>query len=256
MFDVFIKFWWQFCLVAIVSYAIGNINFAVLFSRLIQKTDVRKCGSGNPGTTNMFRVFGLRMGALTFVCDCLKGVVCCLVSRWIFLPLGAEAVTQIGYFSGLFAVLGHVFPAIYRFRGGKGVATAISVMFCNQPILMLCCILPMIAVILITDRMSIMSLLYAVFMIIWSWTMLYKDIGPFACAVITVMFAVVIFAHRHNIVRIFTGKESRTGVRKALRGKSEHHLRELKKREEKKSAIAENADEQRVEVESGEQNRD
>lgn len=232
MFDVLLKYWWQFCLVAVVCYMIGNINFAVLFSRAIQKKDVRTCGSGNPGTTNMFRVFGLRMGVLTFVCDCLKGVFCCLVARAVFLLLNDDAaVTQIGYFAGLFAVLGHVFPVIYRFRGGKGVATAISVMFCNQPILMLCCVLPIIVIILITDRMSVMSLLYAVFMIIWSWTMLLSSIGPFACVTITVMFVVVIFAHRHNIARIFTGKEVPTGVRKALRGKSDHRLQELKERE-------------------------
>lgn len=221
-------------MVAIVSYAIGNINFAVLFSRLIQKKDVRTCGSGNPGTTNMFRVFGLRMGILTFVCDSLKGVVCCLVSQWIFGVFNdPAAVTQVGYFAGLFAVLGHVFPAIYRFRGGKGVATAISVMFCMQPILMLCCVLPMIAIILVTDRMSAMSLLYAIFMIVWAWTMLLPSIGPSACATLTVMFAVVIFAHRHNIKRIFTGKEKRLGVRKALRGKSEHRLHELEERRAK-----------------------
>lgn len=242
MFDVFVQFWWQFCLVAVLSYFVGNVNFAVIFSRSIKKTDVRTHGSGNPGTTNMFRVFGLRMGALTFACDSIKGVLCCLVARFSFASLGEEAAMQAQYLAGLFVVLGHVFPALYRFKGGKGVATAIGVMFCTQPILMLICILPIVIAILISDRMSVMSLLFAIFMIVWAWTMLLAQIGLFCCAALTVMFAVVIFAHRHNIARIFTGKENKMGLRRALRGKGDHHLKELREREEKKLATATDAD--------------
>ena len=62
MFDIFVGYWWQFCILAVICYFVGNVNFAVIFSRLIQKRDVRTCGSGNAGATNMFRVFGLRMG--------------------------------------------------------------------------------------------------------------------------------------------------------------------------------------------------
>ena len=200
MFEIFVQFWWQFCLVAVLSYCVSSVNFAVIFSKLIKKTDVRNCGSGNPGTTNMFRVFGLRMGFLTFVCDCLKGVICCLVARFALSSLGADASLQAQYLAGLFAVLGHVFPAIYRFKGGKGVATSIGVVACVQPILLLCCILPMFVIILLTDRMSVMSLIFSVFMIVWTWTMLREAIGLFCCVALTVIFAVVIFAHRHNIV--------------------------------------------------------
>lgn len=235
MFDLFVKYWWQFCLVAVASYFVGNINFAVIFSKLIEKRDVRELGSGNPGTTNMFRVFGLRMGVLTFICDCLKGVICCLLSRWIFTVFNDDAVLiQISYFAGLFAVLGHIFPIIYRFRGGKGVATSIGVLLVNQPILMLCCIVPAILIILISDRMSVFAILLSLFMIVWCWAVLYDRIGAFACAAFTLMFVLVIFAHRHNIARIFTGREARLGVRKALRGKSEHRLRELEERKAKK----------------------
>lgn len=239
MFDIFAKYWWQFCLVAALSYCVGSVNFAVIFSKLIKKTDVRKCGSGNPGTTNMFRVFGLRMGALTLACDCLKGVICCLVARYSLISLGAEASLQAQYLAGLFAVLGHVFPILYRFRGGKGVATAIGVIACVQPILLLCCLLPMIVIILSTDRMSVMSLLFSVFMIVWSWAELLPSIGTFCCLMLTIIFAVVIYAHHGNIVRIFTGKEKRIGLRKALRGKSDHRLQELEERAARKAAQAE-----------------
>lgn len=237
MFDIFVKYWWQFCIAAILSYCLGSVNFAVIFSRLIKKSDVRTVGSGNPGTTNMYRVFGLRMGMLTLVCDVLKGVICCLITFFALRGLGEETAIQAECFSGLFAVLGHVFPAMYRFKGGKGVATTIGVMFCVQPILMLCCVLPMFAIILLTDRMSVMSLLFSVFMIVWSWTVLLPQIGVFCCVMLSVMFAVVIFAHRHNIVRLFTGKENSMGIRRALRGKGDHHLQELKEREAKNNRV-------------------
>ena len=232
MFEVFAQFWWQYILVALCCYSFANVNFAVAFSKLFKKSDVRDYGSGNAGTTNMFRVYGLRMGTLTFVCDTLKGVACVLLSKLIFKSAGCDeqVVTTAGYVAGLFAVLGHVFPVYYRFRGGKGVATSIGVTFSLQPILALCLVLPCIVIVLISDRVSVMSLVLALFMIVWSWAALYanydfgiiyNDIDLFCCALTTVSYGVVIFAHRQNIVRLFTGQEKRTGLRKALRGKSD-----------------------------------
>ena len=231
MFDTFLTFWWQYLLLAVCCYLISNVNYAVLFSHLIKKSDVRDYGSGNPGTTNMFRVYGLRMGALTFLCDALKGVACCLLAKLIFRSfLGIEAAITAGYIAALFATWGHVFPVFYRFRGGKGVATSIGSMFALQPLFSLCCVLPCCLILLLSDRVSVVSLLLSLFMIVWSWvawavglnsSIVYKNIDAFCCILVTALFATVIFAHRHNIVRIFTGKESPTGLRKALRGKSD-----------------------------------
>ncbi len=222
MFDVFVTYWWQLVLVAAGGALVGSVNFSILFSHLFKRTDVREYGSGNPGTTNMFRVFGLRMGALTFLCDALKGVVACLVSAFIFDKVGFEpaAVTTAKHVAGLFAVLGHVFPVYYGFKGGKGVATSIGVMFCLEPLVTLCCVLPIIALVLITDRMSVMSICYAVFNIVWAWAASLGEIGAFNACLVTVMFAVVLFAHRHNIVRLVKGHELPTGVRRALKGKA------------------------------------
>ena len=231
MFEVFAKFWWQYLLLALCCYLVCNINYAVIFSHLIKKSDVRDYGSGNPGTTNMFRVYGLRMGALTFFCDALKGVACCLLAKLIFGSFGgAEAATTAGYVAALFAIWGHVFPVFYRFRGGKGVATSIGAMFALQPLFALCCVLPCFLILILSDRVSVMSLSLAFFMIVWTWIawavdlnsqVIYKAIDAFCCALFTATFATVIFAHRHNVVRICTGKEERTGFRKALRGKSD-----------------------------------
>ncbi len=84
MFDTFVHYWWQYLIVAVASALVGSINFSILFSHLFKKTDVRNFGSGNPGTTNMFRVFGLKMGLLTLLFDALKGVSTCLVSYFVF----------------------------------------------------------------------------------------------------------------------------------------------------------------------------
>ena len=216
-------------MVAVCCYALSNVNFAIAFSKLFKKSDVRDYGSGNAGTTNMFRVYGLRMGALTFVCDTMKGVACCLLTKLIFGWSTVEAITA-GYIAGLFAVLGHVFPVYHRFRGGKGVATSIGVAFSLQPILSLCLVIPFCVILLLSDRVSIASLFLSVFMIVWSWVIfglgadpgiIYGNVDAFCCLLTTVSYAVVIFAHRYNIARIFTGKEPPTNLRKALRGKSE-----------------------------------
>ena len=215
--DFFAEYWWQLALVAVLSYTFGCVNYAVVFSKAFKHCDIRTLGSKNAGTTNMFRVFGLRMGALTFVCDALKGVIPCLLCLVIFKNSGMQL--QFAYWAGLFAVVGHVFPVLYRWRGGKGVATSIGVCFAVQPLLSLYCVLPAIAIILIFDRMSVMSLLLSVFMIAWHWCMLFDSVQVTGCVFATVTFSIVILAHWQNIIRIFSGKELKTGVRKSIFGR-------------------------------------
>lgn len=221
MFDIFLQYWWQHILVALASCLHGSFNYSIAFSRLFKKTDVRNYGSGNPGTTNMFRVFGLRMGLLTFLFDCLKGVVACLVARWCFVGTSLVAIETAGYIAGLFVVVGHVFPVYYRFKGGKGVATSIGVMFVMQPVVMLCALPVMILLILLTDRMSVMSVAMSIFYIVWAWCVILPQSGALCALLVTLNFAVVLFAHRHNVLRLLRGKELPTGVRKAFSGKSD-----------------------------------
>ena len=218
MTETYVHFWWQLLLVAIGSAFVGSVNFSVIFSNLFKHADVRDYGSGNPGTTNMFRVFGFKLGLLTFVCDGLKGVAACQLSALVFSLCGlpSEAVRASIYVAGLFAVVGHVFPVYYGFKGGKGVATSIGVMFCIDPLLMLCCAPVMILIIVITDRMSLMSIAYAVFEIVWAWCIFLPKDGLANCICLSIMYAIVLYAHRHNLIRLLRGKELPTGVRRAL----------------------------------------
>ena len=125
--------WWQFLLMALISYLVGCFNFAVLIARLKHK-DIRKMGSGNPGTLNMSRNFGLKLGLLTFFLDVMKGALPSLVAYFIFLRRGTFPGTDFRivdfamYLCGFCAVIGHVFPVWFKFKGGKGIATTIGVL--------------------------------------------------------------------------------------------------------------------------------
>lgn len=126
------KLWWGFVLVAVLSYAVGNFNSAITISKL-KKQDIRNMGSGNPGTMNMSRNFGLKVGLLVFVLDFFKGVVPTLVTKVVFMNLKMEIADEnywiaAEYLAGFSAVLGHVFPVVYKFKGGKGIATTIGVL--------------------------------------------------------------------------------------------------------------------------------
>ncbi|MBP3423209.1 MAG: glycerol-3-phosphate acyltransferase [Clostridia bacterium] len=133
--------WWQFLLMAIVCYFIGCFNFARAISRQKNK-DITKIGSGNPGTMNMSREFGWKVGLLTFFCDAIKGGVPALISYFLYRDYqfaGTNFVVSdfTRYFCGLFVVVGHIFPITMRFRGGKGIASTLGLFWfglsCENP---------------------------------------------------------------------------------------------------------------------------
>ena len=107
--------------VALASYFLGCFNGAVIVSKYILRDDVRKHGSGNAGLTNFYRTFG---GPLTFVViltDVLKAVVAILLASWLFSAGGTFAVVVGKYWAGTFCLLGHMFPCMFHFKGGKGI---------------------------------------------------------------------------------------------------------------------------------------
>ena len=117
-------------LLCVVAYAVGSVNFATLISSIKDK-DIKKIGSGNPGTMNVLRSVGKVWGVLTFVLDSLKGASFALIGR--FLINGSD-----NYFMaillGFFVILGHIFPVYSGFKGGKGVASTIGVFISISPI--------------------------------------------------------------------------------------------------------------------------
>ena len=210
--------WWIYLIFALACYLLCNFNFAIFFTKKIKKEDIRSKGSGNPGTTNVFRVYGYKMGLLIFVFDMGKGLVCALAGYLIFGALyGNELDARFfAYVGGLCAGLGHVFPVVYNFRGGKGFATGIGVFLVADPVFAAIGLVIGVVVLLITDRMSVFALFFFVALCIESAiTMLPEKWMLFIPVVL--YCAMVVYAHRSNIKRLIKGNENPSGIRKMFR---------------------------------------
>ena len=219
---------WQLVLTGVVSYLIGCVNAAILLSKKFKKTDIRTVGSKNPGTTNMYRVFGLKMGVVTLIFDALKGAVPTLAAFFIFKAISqgnVEIYAFASYLAALCATLGHIFPVFTKFRGGKGFATSIGVLLALQPIPTLCICVVGIVLLLITDKMSIFALFYITaelifhivgcFVEIHMWGAMNNVTYPILITVI-LLWIMIVYAHRGNIERLIKGEENNMGLKKAL----------------------------------------
>ena len=146
---------------ALCAYLLGSINSAILVSRIVAKDDVRNHGSGNAGMTNILRTYGKGPAAFTAVGDFAKGAVAVLVGRLIFHILGISDVDG-GYVAGFFALLGHLFPLYFGFKGGKGVLTSAGVVFVIHPPVFFILAVIVIPTIFLVKIVSLGSLLAAV----------------------------------------------------------------------------------------------
>ena len=221
------QLWWQLLLFIIGSYLIGSINFAVIISKL-KKRDIRSIGSGNPGTLNMSRNFGIGIGVLTLVLDIVKGIVPTLTAMLVYNSYFFEGTTLgVGLFakvtSGFFVVLGHVFPIFMKFKGGKGIATTIGVFaVCNIWIAIISGVIAVVFI-LFTEIGSMGSFIattpgaiatcYSVCMDYIYNQPLGVDSGLLAG--LSNLFVVLIivltwYAHRKNIERLIAGEEHPT----------------------------------------------
>ena len=125
----------------VFEYLLGIINFAVIFSKVFSKKDIRESGSGNAGTTNVMRVNGVLPGMLTFVFDALKGFLACFLGKIIFENFITQNTDSIwsapysaAYICAVLCMLGHIFPLFFGFKGGKGVAISVGIFAVTCPI--------------------------------------------------------------------------------------------------------------------------
>ena len=116
-----------YAVTALVAYLIGSFNMAILIFKYHKFSDIREHGSGNAGMTNMLRIFGRRAATWTFIGDFLKGAIVVFVAREIGKDL--QMNLDLAYIASLFVMLGHIYPLYFKFRGGKGIATALGAMF-------------------------------------------------------------------------------------------------------------------------------
>lgn len=186
----------MFWLLAILAYLLGSLSFAILLSRVFGTADPRAEGSGNPGATNMLRVAGKRLAILTLLGDLLKGLLPVLVARLVGLDLQEQA------WVGLAAVLGHLYPLYFNFRGGKGVATAAGMLLGLYPPAALLALSAWVLTFYLTRTSSLASLIATPLTLpLLAWQQ------PAALLPMSALCGLIVWRHRGNLRDLFAGRE-------------------------------------------------
>lgn len=182
------------------AYCIGSIPTGLLLAKALGGVDIRTKGSGNIGATNVYRTLGRKIGLLTLVGDCLKGLLPVLAAKALQLPVGWIALI------GIAAFLGHIFPIFLRFKGGKGVATALGVFLAISPLAVLGALVIFIVVLVSRKYVSLASIAAAAVMPVLT-TLIYRNATVVAMSL--VISVIVILKHHENIARLRNGTESK-----------------------------------------------
>ena len=207
---------WKLCLfaavVALVSYLLGSVSFAVIVSRIGAKDDVRNHGSGNAGMTNILRSYGKKMAAVTAIGDFGKGVIAVALGRIIFSLAGIQGIDA-GYIAGLFVILGHLYPLFFGFKGGKGVLTSLgaAVIVSPIPFLVIAGIaIPTVFAVKIVSLISVIGFALYPFVVVAVDLLLDKPLwGELLFSLI--VSSLGIWKHRGNIQRLRAGTEYKFG---------------------------------------------
>lgn len=191
------------------AYLIGSISFSLLVVHLLRRVDLRTVGSGNPGATNVLRAAGRWPALAVLMLDIAKGLVPVQLAKRL------EASPTVVAGVALAAVLGHVYPIYFGFRGGKGVATGFGAFLGLFPLAAGAALAVWIAAVLVTRYVSLASLLGAAAVPIAAWGM--GRLGwssapqPSALALATATLVVIFLRHRSNLQRLLAGDERRLG---------------------------------------------
>ena len=205
----------------ILAYLIGSISFAVIFTKLFVKTDVRELGSGNAGTTNVMRVGGFLPGLLTFLCDALKGFLACYIGKivfgFVFTTYSVDWANGIygAFICGVACMLGHVFPIFFQFKGGKGIATSVGIFAVCCPIAIIIGLGAFALSMLLTKIVSLSSMIATVTVVTLTMVFYNESAAFLPQAIFTViMGAIVVLKHSQNIKRLIKGEEKKITVRR------------------------------------------
>lgn len=210
--------WWQVLLTVVLSYMLGNISWGRIISKTTQKKDITKLGSGNPGSTNMMRNFGLKIGVITLLFDALKGFAPALAAYYIF----GHSFPML-YIAGLSAIVGHIFPVIFLFKGGKGIATTVGVFFAAAPITAACtCVIAF--VLWLVFQYGSLSSFWCIAAFCVTQGLRVKKYLPVSdarlvCILLFCVFILTWFAERGNIQRLLSGTESKVDLLRSTKKK-------------------------------------
>lgn len=208
--------WWKILVVILVSYAFGNVSFARIIGKKLN-SDITKLGSGNPGTTNVLRNFGFKIGLINFVLDISKGLIPVLLTKILF---GEPILT---YIAGISVIVGHIYPICYKFKGGKGIATMIGVFFATNPIATAIVVVVAAIAWLLFQYGSMSSFICVTVLTVIEGinakTTLPESESIVVCLLLYSIFLLTWFAHRKNIERLLVGKESKVDLIKSVKKK-------------------------------------
>ena len=201
-------------LATLIAYLVGSLSFAVIVSRAMGLSDPRTYGSGNPGATNVLRSGSKPAAIVTLLLDAAKGWLPVMLVKWFGPAWDLSEGTQA--LAGLAAVLGHLYPVFFAFKGGKGVATAVGVLLAFEPLLALATMVTFAIIVFFSRYVSLASMVAAVFAPAYyligdgvAWT----ASGAKTLALIA-MGLLLIWRHRENIQRLLAGTESKLGQKK------------------------------------------
>ena len=207
-------------LVLLSAYLLGSINSAILISRVIYKDDIRKHGSGNGGMTNMLRTFGGKAALLTLVGDLGKTAIAIFLSGLIFGfgYVGGISIQGFNYFAGLFAVLGHIFPLYYGFKGGKGVLVTSTMALILTPVPFVILFLLFALVYGMSKYISLgsvcVAVLYPVLLHGWFAVAFESPMDGLIALSSIILACLIVWCHRENLKRIAERTERKTYLRK------------------------------------------
>ncbi len=197
--------WVRLLLTAAIGYLLGNANGAVIMSKLLSNEDIRDSGSGNAGLTNFMRKFIPAKGAWVLAIDFVKTILACLLGRFLLAPLG---LPMEGLMVGAVAVsLGHDFPALLGFRGGKGIVCGFAVAIAADWRCALIILVIFVISLYVTRYVSLSSVLAAVGFCV-AFGVLHSH-EPLVAVLGVVIGLLAVFMHRSNIKRLVSGTEKK-----------------------------------------------
>jgi glycerol-3-phosphate acyltransferase PlsY len=198
----------QFFEFGLIAYLLGSIPTAVWVGKRFYNLDVREHGSKNAGATNTFRVLGKKPGIAVLAIDVIKGLLAVLLPQFVLTNFSHDALINVKIVTAILVILGHVFPVFAGFRGGKGVATSLGVIFALHPPAAFICLGIFFLVFVISHYVSLGAMVTAVcfpLLIIF----LFKETSNSLIIFSIVIGAAVVATHKKNIKRLLDGCENK-----------------------------------------------
>lgn len=186
--------------IVVFAYLFGSIPTGVILSSHWAKIDIRKEGSGNIGATNVYRTLGKTLGIVTLLGDVLKGMIPVIIAIWLFKSEGWIGLTALAAF------IGHIYPVFLKFKGGKGIATALGVFLIIVPWAILLAFFVFAGTLYKWKYVSLGSMVAVVSLPIWIILLSYSNIYAIYSSIIACL---VVYRHKENIQRLIRKEESR-----------------------------------------------